>query len=160
MFLCHPPGESRTDLIVLLWIIWDQIMLPIINVLKHVLKLTCRSRIQLCPTAAFTSIPLHAAHPFQTKADRLRKELCLEDLFIYSYMPSLSLSALIRPRQLMKKCVPPFFVAIGQGQPGAGKGKALLAVDSELGPKAALQFAFHHERRMFAGLRSSLKRSL
>ncbi|KAG1774496.1 CHAT domain-containing protein [Suillus placidus] len=35
-------------------------------------------------------------------------------------------------RQLMKKRVPPSFVAIGQGQPGAGKGKALLAVDSEL----------------------------
>jgi CHAT domain-containing protein len=28
--------------------------------------------------------------------------------------------------------VPPSFVAIGQGQPSAGKGKALLAVDSEL----------------------------
>jgi CHAT domain-containing protein len=33
---------------------------------------------------------------------------------------------------MMKKCAPPSFVAIGQGQPGAGKGKALLAVDSEL----------------------------
>jgi CHAT domain-containing protein len=32
----------------------------------------------------------------------------------------------------MKKRVDPSFVAIGQGQPGAGKGKALLAVDSEL----------------------------
>jgi hypothetical protein len=33
---------------------------------------------------------------------------------------------------MMKKRVTPSFVAIGQGQPGAGKGKALLAVDSEL----------------------------
>jgi CHAT domain-containing protein len=33
---------------------------------------------------------------------------------------------------MMKKRVPPSFVAIGQGQSGAGKGKALLAVDSEL----------------------------
>jgi CHAT domain-containing protein len=32
----------------------------------------------------------------------------------------------------MKKRVTPSFVAIGQGQPGAGKGKALSAVDSEL----------------------------
>ncbi|KAG1722803.1 hypothetical protein EDB19DRAFT_2043952 [Suillus lakei] len=32
---------------------------------------------------------------------------------------------------MMKKCVPPSFVAIGQGQPGA-RGKELLAVDSEL----------------------------
>ncbi|KAG1775553.1 CHAT domain-containing protein [Suillus placidus] len=35
-------------------------------------------------------------------------------------------------RQAMKKHVPPSFVAIGQGQPGAGQGKALLAVDDEL----------------------------
>ncbi|KAG2065826.1 hypothetical protein BDR04DRAFT_1121585 [Suillus decipiens] len=32
----------------------------------------------------------------------------------------------------MKKRVHPSFVAIGQGQPGEGKGKVLLAVDSEL----------------------------
>ncbi|KAG1902478.1 uncharacterized protein F5891DRAFT_163918 [Suillus fuscotomentosus] len=73
------PGESRTDLIVLLQIIWDRIMLPIIDVLEHVLKPKRPSRIWLCPTAAFTSIPLHAAHPFQTKADRSGKEPCLED---------------------------------------------------------------------------------
>ncbi|KAG1897213.1 CHAT domain-containing protein [Suillus fuscotomentosus] len=125
------PRESRTDLIVLSRIIWDQIMLPIVDVLEHVLKLQRRSRIWLCPTAAFTSIPLHAAHPFQTKADRSGKEPCLEDIYICSYTPTLS--ALIRSRQLMKKrSVLPSFVAIGQGQPGAGKGKALLAVDSEL----------------------------
>ncbi|KAG2361597.1 CHAT domain-containing protein [Suillus spraguei] len=115
------PTESRTDLIVLSRILWDEIMLPIIN---------RRSRIWLCPTAAFTSIPLHAANPFLTKPDRSGKEPCLEDLYICSYTPTLS--ALVRSRQLMKKRVPPFFVAIGQGQPGAGKGKALLAVDSEL----------------------------
>ncbi|KAG2339520.1 TPR-like protein [Suillus weaverae] len=123
------PAESRTDLIVLLRTVWDKIMLPIVNVLEHVLKLKHRSRIWLCPTAAFTSIPLHAAHPFQTKADR-SKEPCLEDLYICSYTPTLS--ALVRSRQSMKKRVPPSFVAIGQGQPGTGKGKALLAVDSEL----------------------------
>ncbi|KAG1764303.1 hypothetical protein EDD22DRAFT_1019213 [Suillus occidentalis] len=58
----------------------------------------------------FTSIPLHAANPFLPKADR-SKEPCLEDLYICSYTPTLL--ALVR-------------------QPGAGKGKALLAVDSEL----------------------------
>ncbi|KAG1777326.1 CHAT domain-containing protein [Suillus placidus] len=123
------PTEPRTDLIVLLWIVWDEIMLPIVNVLENVLKLKRRSRIWLCPTAAFTSVPLHAAHPFQTRADR-SKEPCLEDLFICSYTPTLS--ALIRSRRMMKKRVSPSFVAIGQGQPGAGKGKALSAVDSEL----------------------------
>ncbi|KAG1893731.1 CHAT domain-containing protein [Suillus fuscotomentosus] len=85
-------------------------MLPIVNVLEHVLKL---------------KRPLS-----NLAADRSGKEPCLEDLYICSYTPTLS--ALIRSRQLMKKRVPPSFVAIGQGQPGAGKGKALLAVDSEL----------------------------
>ncbi|KAG2356014.1 CHAT domain-containing protein [Suillus spraguei] len=123
------PAESRTDLIVLSRIIWDQIMSPIVDELKHVLKLKRYSRIWLCPTAAFTSIPLHAAHPFKTNPDR-SKEPCLEDLYVCSYTPTLS--ALVRSRQLMKKRVTPSFVAIGQGQPGKGKGKALLAVDSEL----------------------------
>ncbi|KAG1720183.1 CHAT domain-containing protein [Suillus occidentalis] len=123
------PKAPRNDLIVLLRTVWDEIMLPIVNVLQHDLKLKFYSRIWLCPTAAFTSIPLHAAHPFRTNADR-SKEPCLEDLYICSYTPTLS--ALIRSRQMMKKCVSSSFVAIGQGQPGAGKGKALLAVDSEL----------------------------
>ncbi|KAG1790417.1 CHAT domain-containing protein [Suillus plorans] len=124
------PKVPRNDLIVLLRTVWGEIMLPIVNVLRHDLKLKYYSRIWLCPTAAFTSIPLHAAHPFQTKPDRSGKEPCLEDLYICSYTPTLS--ALVRSRQLMKKRVPPSFVAIGQGQPGAGKGKALLTVDSEL----------------------------
>ncbi|KAG2092389.1 CHAT domain-containing protein [Suillus cothurnatus] len=124
------PRESRTDLIVLLRTIWDEIMLPIVKVLEYVLELKHRSRIWLCPTAAFTSIPLHAANPCQTKADRSGKEPCLEDLYICSYTPTLS--ALVRSRRMMKKRVPPSFVAIGQGQPGAGKGKTLLTVDSEL----------------------------
>ncbi|KAG2343859.1 TPR-like protein [Suillus weaverae] len=123
-------AELRTDLIVLSRIIWDEIMLPIVKVLEHVLKLKRRSRIWLCPTSAFTSIPLHAANPFQTKADRSGKEPCLEDLYICSYTPTLS--ALVRSRQLMKKRVAPSFVAIGQGQPGTGKGKELLAIDTEL----------------------------
>ncbi|KAG1778827.1 CHAT domain-containing protein [Suillus placidus] len=109
------PAEMRTDLIVLLRTVWDEIMLPIVNVLENVLKLKHRSRVWLCPTAAFTSIPLHAAHPFQTRADR-SKEPCLEDLYICSYTPTLS--ALIRSRQMMKRRVTPSF--------------ALSAVDSEL----------------------------
>ncbi|KAG2108043.1 uncharacterized protein F5147DRAFT_761162 [Suillus discolor] len=72
----------------------------------------------------FTSIPLHGANPFQTKADCSGKESCLEDLYIYSYTPTLS-------PQMMKERITLSFVAIRQGQSGAGKGKALLAVDSE-----------------------------
>ncbi|KAG1809682.1 CHAT domain-containing protein [Suillus subaureus] len=123
------PNLPRNDLIVLLRTVWEKIMLPIVNVLEHVLKLKHDSRIWLCPTAAFTSIPLHAAHPFQTRADR-SKEPCLEDLYVCSYTPTLS--ALVRSRQMMKKRISPSFVTIGQGQPGTGKDKALLAVDSEL----------------------------
>jgi CHAT domain-containing protein len=123
------PKVPRNDLIVLLRTVWDEIMLPIVNVLQHDLKLQFLSRIWLCPAAAFTSIPLHAAHPFRTNADR-SKEPCLEDLYICSYTPTLS--ALIRSRQMMKKRVTSSFATIGQGNPGAGKGKALLAVDSEL----------------------------
>ncbi|KAG1788963.1 CHAT domain-containing protein [Suillus plorans] len=122
------PKVPRNDLIVLLRTVWDEIMLPIVNVLRHDLKLKY-CRIWLCPTAAFTSIPLHAAHPFRTNPDGSREQ-CLEDLYICSYTPTLS--ALVRSRQTMKKRVTPSFVTIGQGQPGAGKGKALLAVDSEL----------------------------
>ncbi|KAG1773712.1 CHAT domain-containing protein [Suillus placidus] len=123
------PKQPRNDLIVLLRTVWDAIMLPIVNVLQHDLKLKFHSRIWLCPTAAFTSIPLHAAHPFKTNADG-SKEPCLEDLYVCSYTPTLS--ALVRSRQGMKRRVTPSFVTIGQGQPGGGKGKALLAVDSEL----------------------------
>ncbi|KIK38781.1 hypothetical protein CY34DRAFT_808972 [Suillus luteus UH-Slu-Lm8-n1] len=121
------PKLPRNDLIVLLRTVWDEIMLPIVNVLERVLKLKRHSRIWLCPTAAFTSIPLHAAHPFRTNAD-CSKEPCLEDLYICSYTPTLS--ALVRSRQMMKKQVTPSFATIGQGKPDAGK--ALSAVDSEL----------------------------
>ncbi|KAG2092418.1 CHAT domain-containing protein [Suillus cothurnatus] len=123
------PKVPHNDLIVLLRTVWNEIMLPIINVLENVLKLNHHSRIWLCPTAAFTSIPLHVAHPFQINADG-SKEPCLEDLYICSYAPTLS--ALVRSRQMMKKRVTPSFATIGQGQPGTGKGKALLAVDSKL----------------------------
>ncbi|KAG2123283.1 CHAT domain-containing protein [Suillus clintonianus] len=124
------PAEPRKKLRVRLRILWDEIMLPIVNVLQHDLKLQHRSRIWLCPTAAFTSIPLHAANPFRMNADRSGSEPCLEDLYICSYTPTLS--ALIRARQAMKTRVTPSFAAIGQSQPGAGQGDVLPAVDSEL----------------------------
>ncbi|KAG2123289.1 CHAT domain-containing protein [Suillus clintonianus] len=124
------PEEPRKKLRVLLRIVWDEIMLPIVNVLQHDLKLQHRSRIWLCPTAAFTSIPLHAANPFRMNADRSGSESCLEDLYICSYTPTLS--ALIRARQAMKTRATPSFAAIGQSQPGAGQGDVLPAVDSEL----------------------------
>ncbi|KAG0704968.1 CHAT domain-containing protein [Suillus ampliporus] len=124
------PEEPRKELRALLRKVWDEIMLPIVNVLLHDLKVKPRSRIWFCPTAAFTSIPFHAANPFRKKADHSGWELCLEDIYICSYTPTLS--ALIRARQAMKTCVTPSFAAIGQSQPGAGQGKELATVDSEL----------------------------
>ncbi|KAG2112767.1 hypothetical protein DEU56DRAFT_934973 [Suillus clintonianus] len=106
------PKESRTDLIVFLCIVWGEIMLPIVNVLQGDLKLQYRSRMWLCLNAAFTSIPLHAAHPFRTNPDGRGQELYLEDIYICSYTPTLS--ALIRAR-----CQ-------------ARQGKALLNINSEL----------------------------
>ncbi|KAG1902072.1 uncharacterized protein F5891DRAFT_1172155 [Suillus fuscotomentosus] len=125
------PEETRKELQVLLRIVWDEIMLPIVIVLQRDLRVTSRSRIWLCPTATFTSIPLHAAHPFRTKADGRGRELCLENVYICSYTPTLS--ALIRSRQTMKtRVTTPSFAAIGQSVPGAGQGGALLTIDSEL----------------------------
>ncbi|KAG1861243.1 CHAT domain-containing protein [Suillus subluteus] len=124
------PEEKRKDLRELLRVVWDEIMLPIVDVLERGLTLQRRSRIWLCPTADFTSIPLHAANSFRMNADDSGPEYCLEDIYICSYTPTLS--ALIRAQQSMEEPVLPSFVAIGQGQPGVGQGKALLAVDDEL----------------------------
>ncbi|KAG1823753.1 uncharacterized protein BJ212DRAFT_1533570 [Suillus subaureus] len=70
--------------------------------------------------AAFTSIPLHATHPFWVKADCSGPEVCLEYNYICSYTPALS--APMRARQLMKMRVAPTFIAIGQSLSGAGQG--------------------------------------
>ncbi|KAG2366420.1 CHAT domain-containing protein [Suillus spraguei] len=128
---CMGAKESRTALIALLRTIWDEVMSPIVNVLQHDLKLPSRSRIWLCPTAAFTSIPLHAAHPFRMNADCSGRNLCLEDIYICSYTPTLS--ALIRAQHTMKtRRITPSFAAIGQDRPDAGQDTVLAAVHSEL----------------------------
>ncbi|KAG1746161.1 CHAT domain-containing protein [Suillus lakei] len=108
------PTQPRMELRSLLQKVWDKVMLPIVNP---------RSRIWLCPSAAFTSIPLHAAHPFRMKADRSGLEPCLEDIYICSYTPTLS--ALIRARQTMRTRVAPSFMA-------AGRGTVLLGARAEL----------------------------
>ncbi|KAG2139385.1 CHAT domain-containing protein [Suillus cothurnatus] len=80
----------------------------------------------LQPSLPFLSMQLHPFERRQTDSS----ELCLEDVYICSYTPTLS--ALVRSRQMMKKRATPSFVAIGQSSPGAGQGEALLTVDSEL----------------------------
>ncbi|KAG1736710.1 hypothetical protein EDD22DRAFT_852227 [Suillus occidentalis] len=103
------PAYMRPDLIVFLRIVWDGTMLLIVNVLENIVTLHRRSRMWLCPTAAFASSLLRAVNSFLTKADR-SKEPCLQDLYVCSYTPS---------RQLMQKRITPSFVAIGQDVPHA-----------------------------------------
>ncbi|KAG1749483.1 CHAT domain-containing protein [Suillus lakei] len=124
------PGKMRKDLIVLLRTVWDQIMLPIVTVLRRDLRLQHRSRIWLCPTAIFTSIPLHAANCFRERGGNSGPEPSLEDLYICSYTPTLS--ALIRSRSMVNTYVTPSFVAVGQSRPCAGQGEVLLTIESEL----------------------------
>lgn len=81
---------------------WDEVMIPIVYVFQHGLKLWRRSQIWLYPTAVFT---LHEAHLFRTNADRSGGKLCLEDIYIYSYTPTLS--ALMKSRQATKIPVTP-----------------------------------------------------
>jgi hypothetical protein len=57
----------------------------------------------------------------------------------------------------VKKRVDPSFVAIGQGQPGAGKGKALLAVDSKLVPATANRTTISGDAATRAGALESLE---
>ncbi|KAG2149499.1 hypothetical protein BD769DRAFT_339113 [Suillus cothurnatus] len=134
------PKDSRTVLIVLLWTISDEIMLPIVNVLKHVLK----NKVPL--------FPLHAANPFLTKADRSRKEPCLEELYICSYTPTIL--ALIRSRWMMKQCMAPFFVAIEQDQPGARQGALGCRQRGRACPEACPcnnQACYYFWRRSYTG---------
>ncbi|KAG1764773.1 CHAT domain-containing protein [Suillus placidus] len=124
------PRKPRGKLQRRLRVVWDEIMLPIVNVLQDDLKLQLRSRIWFCPTAVFMSIPLHTANPFRSKADYSGPEACLEDIFICSYTPTLL--ALIRSQQTMETCVTQTFAAIGQGEPGAGQGEVFPTVNIEL----------------------------
>jgi hypothetical protein len=102
------PVETRTDLVVLLRIVWDEIMLLIVNILENALKLKRRSRIWLCPTSEFMSIPSPCSKPILNKG----KEPCLEDIYICSYTPTLS--ALVSSRQTTKRRVTPFLPAVPQ----------------------------------------------
>jgi hypothetical protein len=93
-------------------------MRPIIDVLQLDVKLQSHSRIWLCRTAAFIAIPFPRNSPVFNSPRSL--------LDICSYTPTIS--APVRSRHVMNNRVTPSCVCIGQGQPGAGKGEALLGV--------------------------------
>ncbi|KAG8218941.1 hypothetical protein J3R82DRAFT_4649 [Butyriboletus roseoflavus] len=69
--------------------LWDEVLSPIVNFLQMVLPF--QSRIWWCPTAEFSSLPLHAAASYR------KGQQSLADLYISSYTPTLT--ALIRARR-------------------------------------------------------------
>ena len=103
--------------------LWDQIISPIVNLLQTIHPLG--SRIWWCPTAEFSTLPLHAAGPYR------KGQRNLPDLYISSYTPTLT--ALIRARRRN----PPHFAAerkrfMAIGQATAVGESELLSVGAEL----------------------------
>ena len=115
--------DVTRDLGVILRELWDKVVCPIAEFLRS--QVRRQSRIWWCPTAEFSSLPLHAAGPYR------KCQQNLDDMFISSYTPTLS--ALIRargpglshPEAQVKR-----FVAIGQAE--APKQSKLHSVGIEL----------------------------
>ncbi|KAG2067144.1 hypothetical protein BDR04DRAFT_879588 [Suillus decipiens] len=72
--------EPRKDLQQLFRTVWDDIILPIVNILQHDLKLQHRSRIWLCPTLLL-SLSMQLT-PFGRRQIALDPEACLENIYI------------------------------------------------------------------------------
>ena len=103
--------------------LWDQIVSPIVDVLQTIHPLG--SRIWWCPTAEFSTLPLHAAGPYR------KGQRNLPDLYISSYTPTLT--ALIRARRRNPShfaAERKRFIAIGQAT-AVGESE-LLSVGAEL----------------------------
>ena len=103
--------------------LWDQIVSPIVNCLR--VSHPSQSRIWWCPTAEFSTLPLHAAGPYR------KGQQNLPDLYISSYTPTLA--ALIRARRhdpSHSTSNHKHLVAVGQAQ-AAGESE-LLSVGAEL----------------------------
>ncbi|KAG2139070.1 CHAT domain-containing protein [Suillus clintonianus] len=106
-------SDHQHKLVGILRKLWDYIVHPVVQVLEKS-KIHIRSRIWWCPTAEFVLLPLHAAGPYEKKKDNLSQ------IFISSYTPTLA--TLIRARQQVSRpACTQHFVAIGQGNPDAGK---------------------------------------
>ena len=115
--------------------LWSSVVESIASVLQNDVQLPLGSRIWWCPTSKFTTLPLHAAGPYQ----KGRKNLM--DLYVSSYAPSLS--GLIRTRERI--CVQKIardpagttnaisFAAVGQARPSADiKLGELVEVEHEI----------------------------
>ncbi|KAH7906135.1 hypothetical protein BJ138DRAFT_1223846, partial [Hygrophoropsis aurantiaca] len=126
LILTYALSESQDQLqiVSLLRDLWKLVMLPIVHALEKT-QVAPGSRIWLCPTSMFISLPLHAAGPYQ------KDKQGLSDLYIISYTPTLS--ALIRTRnnKVASPTIPKFAV-IGQPTPSGGSEHKLPSVNAEL----------------------------
>ena len=82
-------SNMTRELYIILRELWDTVVSPISDFLLATHP--CQSRIWWCPTADFSSLPLHAAGPYR------KGQRNFADLYISSYTPTLS--ALILSRQ-------------------------------------------------------------
>ncbi|KAJ8584031.1 hypothetical protein M405DRAFT_884542 [Rhizopogon salebrosus TDB-379] len=114
-------GNQLYEIVGVLRTLWDCVVGPIVEALKHSAHLG--SRIWWCPTAEFALLPLHAAGPYAKKSHNF------SDLYISSYTPTLA--TLIRARQRIAQdaSTSAHFIAIGQGNPDKGKVLRLVAAE-------------------------------
>jgi hypothetical protein len=106
----HSSNQTR-EIVIMLRDLWNDIVQPIVHGLCSIVQ--DGSRVWWCPTAEFTSLPLHAAGPYM----KGEKNFC--DLYIPSYTPTLG--ALLRAQQTVEMNEKqPRLVAIGQAQPYKG----------------------------------------
>lgn len=113
--------RDEKRLVILLRGLWYSIVWEVVRRLElHVPK---NSRIWWCPTGAFTSLPIHAAHPYR------KGEYGLSDIYVSSYTPTLSALIRSRNKQNAQQGVPSF-VSIGQSD--AVGHNPLLSVRQEL----------------------------
>ena len=116
-------GDVTKELASFLRKLWDQIVSPIVDCLQA--SHPSQSRIWWCPTAEFSTLPLHAAGPFR------KGQQNLPQLYISSYTPTLT--ALIHARRhdpSNSTTEDKHFIAVGQAQ-AAGENE-LLSVGAEL----------------------------
>ncbi|KAH7905794.1 CHAT domain-containing protein [Hygrophoropsis aurantiaca] len=117
---------QQTQIVSSLRNLWDLVVHPIVHELKKI-HVTSGSRIWLCPTSTFTSLPLHAAGPYR------KGEQGLSDLYITSYTPTLSALIRMRKNKADSPLTIPKFAVIGQSTPGGGSVESKLpSVNAEL----------------------------
>ncbi|KAF8548089.1 hypothetical protein OG21DRAFT_1599543 [Imleria badia] len=114
--------EDERKLLGLLRGLWNSIVCEVVRRLEpHVPK---NSRIWWCPTGVFTSLPIHAAHPYRGKGER-----GLSDVYVSSYTPTLSALIRSRNKRNAQQGVPSF---VSIGQPDSAGYNLLVTVRQEL----------------------------